>query len=548
MDNSPELNSSLEFRNFFLKFSVIRLGIMVFILVLAISEILNLSDPDMRLELYRDQQYILFFVVGFSLSIYNILSGTGLIGSFSHFRFQLYADIVLITWWVVLTGGLFSGFVFLYFLCLFSYGRVTGFRTIFLASVLVWILLFMVSCVQFYFPGLWSQVHIRGSDLAYNYSLMTLALMLVASLVRISRTSEKNLLLRVIEQENALRQAEELKYRVFDWIDAGLILVNRDGRITSINRKALDWLPGQDRETVIGRDFSLFFPEFLSFWNERANVLPRNMVRSVDGQRVFGFKMTELPEHQGWMILFSDITEVQRLEKQVKEMEKMATVGELAAGLAHEMKNPLAGIKTSLQLLLSDDLEKEFSDRLSKVILRDIDRLDFLLKDFLVFARPQMPQPEPLDLNSEISHILMPLRLQYPHVRVEVELEAEPYLFDRNQFHQIMINLLVNAFQALEGKDAPLIRIYETPGDEGRTLVVADNGPGLKDGILGNCFDPFVTTKPVGSGLGLSIARRLAVQNGTFIELSNGSAGGARAFLIQNSSLLRIAMDQEDTL
>jgi Signal transduction histidine kinase, nitrogen specific len=68
------------------------------------------------------------------------------------------------------------------------------------------------------------------------------------------------------------------------------------------------------------------------------------------------------------MILFSDITEVQRLEKQLKEMEKMATVGELAAGLAHEMKNPLAGIKTSLQLLLSDDLEKEFSDRLSRVI------------------------------------------------------------------------------------------------------------------------------------------------------------------------------------
>jgi two-component system sensor histidine kinase PilS (NtrC family) len=546
VDNSPERHFSAEFKDFFLRFSVIRLGIMVFILVLAISELMNLSDPEMRLQFYRDRQYIFFFVVGFGLSIYNILSGTGFIGSFSHFRFQLFADIVLITWWVLLTGGSFSGFVFLYLLCLFFYGRMTGFLTILMASLLVWVLLFAVSCIQFYYPMYWDQVHIRGSDLAYNYSLMTLALILVASLVRISRTTEKNLLHRVVEQEKALRQAEELKYKVFDWIDAGLILVNRDARITSINQKALDCLSGLDRNSVIGRDFSNFFPEFLSFWTERSSVLPRNMVKSADGQRVFGFKMTELPENQGWMILFSDITEFQRLEKQVKEMEKLATVGELAAGLAHEMKNPLAGIKTSLQLLLSNDLEKQFAQRLSNVILRDIDRLDFLLKDFLVFARPQLPNPEPLDLDAEIRHILMPLRLQYPLVRIEADLDSEPYHFDRNQFHQIMINLLVNAFQALEGRPKPTIRIFETRDSQGRTLVVADNGPGLDDKVLKNCFDPFVTTKPVGTGLGLSIARRLAAQNKTFIELVNNPEGGARALLVQSPSFFRIAADQED--
>jgi signal transduction histidine kinase len=257
--------------------------------------------------------------------------------------------------------------------------------------------------------------------------------------------------------------------------------------------------------------------------------------------------MTELPENQGWMILFSDITEVQRLEKQVKEMEKLASVGELAAGLAHEMKNPLAGIKTSLQLLLSDDLEKEFSERLSRVILRDIDRLDFLLKDFLIFAQPKAPQPQALDLAKEFDHVLMPLRLQYPGVRIDIEVRREPFYFDRNQLHQILINLVVNAMQALENTQNPEITISDSIDGNTRTLVIADNGPGLAEEMQDKCFDPFVTSKTVGSGLGLAIARRLAAQNGTFIDLSSMPTGGTRAVMVQDFSFFRTETDSQDT-
>ena len=548
MDNNPELTPSAEFKNFFAKFSVIRLGIMVFLLVLAISEVMNLTDRGMRLEVNRNVQYILFFVTGFSLSIVYLLATKRFIGSIILYRFQLFADLFLTTWWVVLTGGSFSTFVFLYILSLFFYGRIVGFHTIIFSSFIVWVLLFLISCVQFYFPQYWDQVHIRGSDLAYNYSLLTLALILVASLVKLSRTAENRLLHRLIEQEGALRRAEELKYRVFDWIDAGLLVVDLEGRITSINQRALDWLPGQDRGRVIGVCFDVFYPEFLPFWRDRAvTSMRRNMVESKGRDLVFGFKMTELPGNEGWMILFSDITEVQRLEKQLKEMEKMATVGELAAGLAHEMKNPLAGIKTSLQLLLSDDLEKEFSDRLSRVILRDIDRLDFLLKDFLIFAKPQAPSPMSLCLADEIEHVLMPLRLQYPHVRMRIEVGEQPYYFDRNQFHQILLNLVVNALQALEGREDPEIDILEASREGKRTLTITDNGPGLASEMVEKCFDPFVTSKPVGSGLGLAIARRLAAQNATYIDLRNIPTGGTRVDLIQDASFFQTATDSQDT-
>lgn len=547
MDNNPELKPSDEFKNFYIKFSVIRLGIMVFLLFLAISDVMNISDRGLRLEVSRDLQYIAFFVCGFSLSIAYLISAQRFIGSFFLFRFQLYADIVLTTWWVLLTGGSFSAFAFLYILCLFFYGRIVGFKTIISSSFLVWILLFLISCVQFYYPQYWGQIHIRGSDLAYNYSLLTLALILVSSLVKLSRTAENRLLHRIVEQEEALRRAEEIKYRVFDWIDAGLLVVNREGRITSINQRALEWLPGHDRNEMIGAGFEAYFPEFASFWeNRELACLRRNTVVSTRRGLVFGFKMTELPEGQGWMILFSDITEVQRLERQVKEMEKLASVGELAAGLAHEMKNPLAGIKTSLQLLLFDDLGKEFSERLSRVILRDIDRLDFLLKDFLIFARPKAPDPRALDLARELDHVLMPLRLQHPGVDIRVQVGEDPLYFDRNQLHQVLINLLVNALQALEDTPNPRIAITETVERNTRTLIIEDNGPGLPEEMQGKCFDPFVTSKAVGSGLGLAIARRLAAQNGTFIDLSNVDSGGARAVMVQDLSFFRIDHEPQD--
>jgi two-component system sensor histidine kinase PilS (NtrC family) len=548
VDNNPELKPSDEFKNFYIKFSVIRLGIMVFLLFLALSDVMNISDRGMRLEVNRDFQYILFFVCGFTLSIIYLIAAKKIIGSFLLFRFQLFADIILTTWWVVLTGGSFSAFVFLYVLCLFFYGRIIGFKTIIISSFLVWILLFIISCVQFYYPQYWAQPHIRGSDLAYNYSLLTLALILVSSLVKLSRTAENRLLHRIIEQEEALRRAEEIKYRVFDWIDAGLLVVNHDGRITTVNQRTLDWLPGYDRNEMIGSRFDAYFPEFLPFWKERELAsLRRNMVISSQRGLIFGFKMTELPENQGWMILFSDITEVQRLERQVKEMEKLATVGELAAGLAHEMKNPLAGIKTSLQLLLSDDLGKEFSERLSRVILRDIDRLDFLLKDFLIFARPQAPTPQALNLAKELEDVLMPLRLQYPDVAMTVDVGEEPFYFDRNQLHQILINLVVNAVQALEKTENPKVAITDSIEGSTRTLAIADNGPGLVPEMIDKCFDPFVTSKTVGSGLGLAIARRLAAQNGTFIDLSNIPAGGTQAVMVQDLSFFRTEKDTQDT-
>lgn len=516
---------------------MVRLGIMVYLLILAASEWIGLSDPELRFQPWRHIFYVTFFLTGFGLNLAYLLGQNWLLRYRFFFSLQLGWDIFLTTVWVFLTGGILSGFLFIFILILFFYGKFFELRQLVVLFFLLCLILFFISCIQFFFPVLWGEAHIRGSDIAYNYSLFTLALILVISLVLVSKAEEHRLLTTVFAQQSALRRAEELRFRIVDWMDSGLMVLDHDGRITTINKRALEWIDEQKRNSVLNVFFGQFFPEFSTFWNEKERwCMNRSTVYSPQRGIVFGFKVTELPESNGWLVLFSDITEVKKLEKRVQDMEKLATVGELAAGLAHEMKNPLAGIKTSLQLLLSDNLEAEYAQRLSAVIVRDIDRLDFLLKDFLVFARPVTAAPEFLTLADEIDTVLMPLRTRYPEVEIQMDVGREPVFFDRNHLHQIFLNLCINAFQALEGREKSVISISEGIEGNARRIIISDNGPGMPQDMLSRCFDPFVTSKTVGTGLGMSIAQRLAVQNNAYIEVDSDSTGTRISLILQDSS------------
>ena len=216
-------------------------------------------------------------------------------------------------------------------------------------------------------------------------------------------------------------------------------------------------------------------------------------------------------------------------------MEKLASVGELAAGLAHEMKNPLTGIKTSLQLLLQKNLEREYADRLTQVILRDIDRLDNLLKDFLVFARPRQRNSERVKLKEVVEECVHMLQNQYSHVDILVDesLDQASWEWDRNQLHQVILNLLLNALQAVQNKADSKVMIFWEQKDNEERLVIKDNGPGISPDHKQKIFDPFFTTKKEGTGLGLAVAQRLAGLNGSFIDLESDETEGARVCLVR---------------
>lgn len=536
--NNSKLLSVSVLHEYLVKSSFIRLGILFFLLILAAAERFNLSDPEFRFRIMQEELYIIFFVFGFSLSLSYLIFNKYFVKSFLFFKLQFFLDIFLLTFWVFISGGIFSGFLFIYILCLFFYGKVLGLKYSILTAVFLCCILFAISCFQFYFPEYWGSSHIRGSDIAYNYSLFVIAVSLVSLLVFVGKKEEKRLYHIVLRHESSLRRAEELKRKIFDWIESGIISVDNNGIITSINSHALKWIPASEYNIIYSTFFGEYFPEFISAWEKRReNKKSRSIIYNKDRDITFGFKINELPDDKGWLILFSDITDVQKLEKRVQEMEKMATIGELAAGLAHEMKNPLAGIKTSIQLLLSDDIGKEYQERLSAVILRDIDRLDVLLKDFLFFARPTPATREWFFYKEEIENIIIPLKMQFSSVEIHVDLQNRQVFFDKNQFHQIFLNLCLNAFQALEDKEHPVLEIIDIFEDSLVKIVVSDNGPGMHKEILKKCFDPFVTTKAVGSGLGLSIASRLSTQNGAFLEVRSEEGKGTQFYVIQDIEL-----------
>jgi two-component system sensor histidine kinase PilS (NtrC family) len=204
--------------------------------------------------------------------------------------------------------------------------------------------------------------------------------------------------------------------------------------------------------------------------------------------------------------------ELQVLEEHVKRVEKMAAVGEMAAGLAHEVKNPLASLSGAIQLLRDDLRYDPDHDRLMQVILREADRLSALVTNFLLFARPPTGKPEPLELEKAVTETVELFGKRYAsEKRIETTLKMQKGVWvhmDPGHLRQVLWNLLVNAAEAI--RESGRIQIdLGTARDKQICLRIIDSGAGMNAETLRSIFDPFFTTKPSGTGLGLPIVQRI---------------------------------------
>jgi len=204
--------------------------------------------------------------------------------------------------------------------------------------------------------------------------------------------------------------------------------------------------------------------------------------------------------------------ELRVMEAHVKRVEKMAGVGEMAAGLAHEIKNPLAGLAGAIQLLREEIRYDPDHDRLMQIILREADRLSALVGNFLLYARPPVGQSEPIDLHRALRETVELFGKKGTlNGRVSTTLKAEPGIWvgmDPGHLRQVLWNLLINAADAIEGPGR--IRVELSAGkDRSACLKIADSGGGMPPETLASIFDPFFTTKANGTGLGLSIVHRI---------------------------------------
>lgn len=204
--------------------------------------------------------------------------------------------------------------------------------------------------------------------------------------------------------------------------------------------------------------------------------------------------------------------ELTAVQSNLKRVEKMAYMGEMAAGLAHEIKNPLASLVGSIQLLKEDLRYDPDHERLMEIVLRETDRLSTLVNEFLFFARPPAGKPEILDLDEAISDVINLFERDVHHAhRIEIKRTLSPgirVLMDPAHLRQILWNLLLNAAEAVTADGR--IEIHTVPIKNNEVSIhVIDNGCGMTEEVAQTIFDPFFTTKSEGTGLGLSIVHRI---------------------------------------
>ncbi len=215
---------------------------------------------------------------------------------------------------------------------------------------------------------------------------------------------------------------------------------------------------------------------------------------------------------------------------QISRAEHLATLGEMATGLAHEIRNPLAGIAGVIEIIGRDLPVTSPARAVVKEVRQEITQINRILTDLLETARPHPPQICRSNLNTTVEHTVMLARQQVLSKPIKIELQGAPDLaeveHDSDQIHQVLLNLLLNAVQAMESTGTVRVEIGSREGYA--SVVVSDNGRGIPPQLLPNIFRPFFTTKGNGTGLGLSLARRIVEEHHGRIEVSSVVGKGSR--------------------
>jgi two-component system sensor histidine kinase PilS (NtrC family) len=245
------------------------------------------------------------------------------------------------------------------------------------------------------------------------------------------------------------------------------------------------------------------------------------------------------------VVIFQDVTEVVGLEEELRRNARLAGVGQLAADIAHEIRNPLAAISGSIEVLRSEQPPEPKGEggRLMEIVLREVDRLNALITDFLQYARPAPPKLEAIRVTELLGEVVEVFRVgAAPEVGVEIEtggaLQVEG---DEAQLRQVVWNLLQNAAQAIEGEGsirvaARSVPAAQAPLRDGRSaqrdeslvveIAVTDNGRGIDPEVAERVFDPFFTTKRGGTGLGLATVHRIVESHSGVVQLESRQGEG----------------------
>ncbi len=332
----------------------------------------------------------------------------------------------------------------------------------------------------------------------------------------------------------------------------GVLTIGPDHRIIRVNRAVETILRCPDGE-LVGRTFAEVFEKNQDLVVLIKQCMADNQIKEgvetalhlKDGSVIpveLSLSILEDPAEAGGkglglVILLRDLTEIQYLKEHIRRQDRLAALGELSAGIAHEIRNPLGIIKGAAGILNKEIANKDARfDELSSIILEEVDRLNDVINDFLEFARPRPPLFKSQNINDIIRGTLQMTALQIEKHQVQLRTDLSPGLppimIDEHQMHQVFLNLVLNALQATDAGDTIEVNTRFLAESGQIEILFRDGGAGIPAETIKKVFNPFFTTKEKGTGLGLSVVNKI-VENHHGVIFLNSEEGKGTCFTIQ---------------
>lgn len=341
-----------------------------------------------------------------------------------------------------------------------------------------------------------------------------------------NRTQELNDANLVLQNKNKQINLErDFVEQLLNNVTNGVVTINNKDIITFANKPA-EKILNIGSNNIVGNNYrETLIKDIFS-----RDILPRNIENKeilVDGRKAFiryGINLLHnIDDEEEAIVIFRDITEEKLMQESIRTKDKLQSLGNLITGIAHEIRNPLTSIKAYAELIPKKHEDPKFRMMISKDIPQEIDRLNTLINDLIEYSRPRKPFMEDICLFDALNSALLLLKnnIQKEHIQLKSNVDKELYVsFDKNHLRQILINILINAFESMDKKEK-IIDIYA--GSQANTvyLSIKDNGCGIDESSLSKVYNPFYTTKATGTGLGLYVSYQLASENNADIKIDS---------------------------
>ncbi|WP_196210369.1 two-component system sensor histidine kinase AtoS [Citrobacter sp. Res13-Sevr-PEB04-36] len=341
-----------------------------------------------------------------------------------------------------------------------------------------------------------------------------------------------------------LRETKTLNDLIIENAADGVIAIDRQGDVTTMN-PAAEQITGYKLHELVGQSYAKLFAD-TQFYSPVLDTLEYGTEHvaqevSFPGRgRTIEISVTTSRIHNahgeliGALVIFSDLTARKETQRRLAQTERLATLGELMAGVAHEVRNPLTAIRGYVQIIRQQTSLPEHQEYLS-VVLNEIDSINKVIQQLLDFSRPRQSQWQQVQLNALIEETLILVQTSGIQARIafttELDANLPAIVADRELLKQVILNILINAVQAIGARGEIRIRTWQYTVSQ-QAVMIEDNGSGIDTAIQKKIFDPFFTTKASGTGLGLALSQRIINAHQGDIHVTSMPGCGATFTLI----------------